>query len=102
MGFFLPYLQVARSAGKSTFPAAVAGQSAYGLPLGNTSDSPIQLFNLFLAKYPVQWVAPKEEPAMYLGDSLYPKPGYQTSKMLIPRQFVSSLILTLVETCCRF
>ena len=34
MGFFLPYLQVARSAGKSTFPAAVAGQSAYGLPLG--------------------------------------------------------------------
>ncbi|CBY35883.1 unnamed protein product [Oikopleura dioica] len=74
MGFFLPYLQVARSAGKSTFPAAVAGQSAYGLPL---------------AKYPVQWVAPKEEPAMYLGDSLYPKPGYQTSKMLIPRQFLS-------------
>ena len=44
------------------------------------------------AKYPVQWVAPKEEPAMYLGDSLYPKPGYQTSKMLIPRQFVSTIV----------
>ena len=46
---------------------------------------------VFSAKYPVQWVAPKEEPAMYLGDSLYPKPGYQTSKMLIPRQFVSTV-----------
>ena len=48
---------------------------------------PVKL--VFSAKYPVQWVAPKEEPAMYLGDSLYPKPGYQTAKMLIPRQFVS-------------
>ena len=91
MGFFLPYLQVARSAGKSTFPAAVAGQSAYGLPLGKLYHQISPLY-FFSAKYPVQWVAPKEEPAMYLGDSLYPKPGYQTSKMLIPRQFVSSSV----------
>ena len=62
---------------------------------------PVKL--VFSAKYPVQWVAPKEEPAMYLGDSLYPKPGYQTAKMLIPRQFVSSVIKTLpLQKCSSF
>jgi len=73
MFFLIPQRTVARGIGGSCFPGCVAGDAAYGLPL---------------SKYPVQWVAPEKEAAMFYRECLYPKIGYKTMNMMLPRQYM--------------
>ena len=76
--WFLPTRIAPRGIGGSMFPGCVAGETAYGLPL---------------AKYPVQWVAPKKEANMFYRETLYPKQGYKIMSMIHPRQYVSLYLL---------